>query len=57
MTKVSSTYLNQNLGWSDTGCMAFSSRSFTNGLAMMGDSGDPMGVPLICSKNSELEIL
>ena len=50
MTKVSSTYLSQRLGRSGAECMACSSRSSMERFAMMGDRGEPMGVPSICSK-------
>ena len=49
---VSSTYLNQRLGWSGNECMACSSRSSMKRLTMMGDRGEPMGVLSIYLKKT-----
>ena len=58
-TNVSSTYQTQSLGWSGADWMAPCSRSFINRFAMMGERGEPMAAPCICSKKfscMELEI-
>ena len=52
MTKVSSTYQTQSLGWSGADWMALCSRSSMNRLAIMGERGEPMAAPSVCSKKS-----
>ena len=50
MTKVSSTYLYQQVGLKVAWFSALSSKSSMKKFAMTGDSGEPIATPSVCSK-------
>ena len=53
---VSSTYLFHNLGFKGAVLRALFSKSSINKLAMIGDKGDPIATPHVCSYISSLKL-